>query len=171
MDVALLHDKQLYVTSEQKFYHITEEIANEVVELESTHEEEDTRLLLHAAQSGFKEVVITTEDTDIFLHCQAVSSDTQAQLYHRYKTNTGTRTCFTDTGKVGTAYGTELSKAIHEFHAFTGYDTVSSFAGTGKIAALKLLQKDKTWKIVGTHSNIVPSNGNFPVCIVWMKKW
>ena len=55
-------------------YEITSQAANIVEELNSTQEEADTRLILHAAhvvKSGYKTVVVASEDTDVFLLCLA----------------------------------------------------------------------------------------------------
>lgn len=41
-----------------------------------------------------------------------------------------------------TSLGAETCQALPGFHAFTGCDTVSSFAGHGKISSYKLMQKD-----------------------------
>ena len=66
-----LTGKVLFVTCESDC-EITSQAANIVDELNSTQEEADTRLILHAAhaaRSGYKAVVVASEDTDIFLLC------------------------------------------------------------------------------------------------------
>ena len=62
------------MTCESDCYEITSQAANIVDELNSTQEEADTRLILpaaHAARSGYKAVVVASEDTDVFLLCLA----------------------------------------------------------------------------------------------------
>ena len=56
-----LNDKQLNVTSE----HCTE-----VAVMQTNQEEDDTRIILHAAhaaEEGYGAVVVTTEDTDVMV--------------------------------------------------------------------------------------------------------
>ena len=58
------------MTCESDCYEITSQAANIVDELNSTQEETDTRLIqhaAHAARSGYKAVVVASEDTDVFL--------------------------------------------------------------------------------------------------------
>ena len=67
-----LTGKVLFVTCESDCYEITSQAANIVDEFNSTQEEADTRLILHAghaARSGYKAVVVASEDTDVFLLC------------------------------------------------------------------------------------------------------
>ena len=62
--------KVIFITSEEKCWKITGESVEEVPELASSHEEADTRLLLHAshaAQEGHEAVIAITEDTDVFV--------------------------------------------------------------------------------------------------------
>ncbi len=50
----------------------------EVAGLQSTQEEADTRLRLnerHAARTGSKAVIVTSEDTDVMLLCLALQKD------------------------------------------------------------------------------------------------
>ena len=66
-----LTGKVLFVTCESDCYEITSQAANIVDEFNCTQEEADTRLILHAARSGYKAVVVASEDTDVFLLCLA----------------------------------------------------------------------------------------------------
>ena len=67
-------DRQGHFSCESDRYEITSQAANIVEELNSTQEEADTRLILHAAhaaKSGYKAVAVASEDTDVFLLCLA----------------------------------------------------------------------------------------------------
>lgn len=55
------------MTCVSDYYKITSQAANIVGELNSS-QEDDARLILHAARSGYKAVVVAA-DTDIFLLC------------------------------------------------------------------------------------------------------
>ena len=134
-----LAGKVLFVTCESDCYEITSQAANIVDELNSTQEEADTRLILHAAhaaRSGYKAVVVASEDTDVFLLCLAFKCFIPASMY--VKCGTQTRTRYVSISSVVAAVGGELCKCLIGMHAFTGCDTVSAFAGRGKITALRL---------------------------------
>ena len=67
---AMLQDKQLFVTCESKCYMVNQNTNSEISELESSHEEADTCLILHTAhvaKCGIGSVIIIAEDTDVFL--------------------------------------------------------------------------------------------------------
>ena len=51
-----------------------------------------------------------------------------------------------DITKLGQSLGSGVSDALLGMHAFTGCDTVSAFAGRGKMGALKLLKSDKAYQ-------------------------
>ena len=77
-------NKQLCVTHESKCIRIMKEAVMEVPELACTHEEADTRVILHAyhaACSGFKSVVIVVADTDILVLCTAFKKEINCNLY------------------------------------------------------------------------------------------
>ena len=46
---------------------------------------------------------------------------------------------YKDIGKIASAIGLQVCKALLGLHAFTGCDSVSSFAGIGKVKPLKIL--------------------------------
>ena len=50
---------------------------------------------------------------------------------------------YMDIRKLRAVWGDNLSQALIAFHAFTGCDTVSAFAGRGKTGPLKQLKKDE----------------------------
>eukprot|EP00745_Piridium_sociabile_P027749 TRINITY_DN44663_c0_g1_i3.p1 TRINITY_DN44663_c0_g1~~TRINITY_DN44663_c0_g1_i3.p1 ORF type:complete len:1606 (-),score=395.32 TRINITY_DN44663_c0_g1_i3:590-5317(-) len=138
-----LNGKTMYVTCEETCFRMTDGACVEVPELLSTQEEADTRLLLHAlhaARSGSKAVVITAEDTDVMVICLGLHKDIPCQIYQ--KRGTQNRTRFVDITKLGKALGDSICNSLIGLHAFTGCDSVSAFAGRGKLGALKLLKKD-----------------------------
>ena len=97
---------------------------------------------LHAAEYGYKAVVITAEDTDVLVLCLGFNKNIPCPIYQ--KCGTQNRTRFLDITKIGQSLGSGVSDALLGMHAFAGCDTVSAFAGRGKIGALKLLKSDKT---------------------------
>ena len=64
--------KVLFYTSKEKCWKITGESVEEVPELASSHEEDDTRLLLHAAHAGGRRVIklsLLSQKKQMFLFC------------------------------------------------------------------------------------------------------
>lgn len=142
-----LQEKVLFVTCEQLCFRIAKEQWEEVSELRSSQEEADTRLLLHAlhaAESGYKSVVVTAEDTDVLVLCLGMCKKIPCRMYQ--KCGTKARTRFLDISKLSNALGRSVCKALVGMHAFTGCDTISAFAGRGKITALKQLKSDKAYQ-------------------------
>ena len=142
---AKLEAKVLFVTCEQLCFKITKDQWEEATELKSSQEEADTRLLLHAlhaAESGFKSVVVSAEDTDVLVLCVAVSKRIPCPMYQ--KCGTKNRARFLDITKLSHALGDGVCNALIGLHAFTGCDTVSAFAGRGKMVALRQTRSDKT---------------------------
>ena len=119
----------------------------EVAELQSTQEEADTRFLLqalHAARTGSKTVIITTEDTDGMLLCLAFQEDIHCTIYQ--KSGTQNRTRFVDISKLAWSLADSVCDNIIGLHAFTCYDTVIAFASRGKLSSLKLIKMDITYQ-------------------------
>ena len=127
--------KELYVTCEA--------ISVQVPELCSCQEEADTRLLLHpahAGQNGYDYVVISSEDTDVFVLLLSFSSFIDASLFQ--KCGTRARKILVDISKVVATVGEDLCRALVGLHSFTGCETVSAFAGKGKLGVLKIPKSD-----------------------------
>ena len=89
-----LADKVLYVTLQEKCYKITSTGSEEVEELKSTHEEADTRLLLHALHAslaGHRSLIIVSDDTDVLVLCLSFSAEIQSQIYQKSGTQARTK--------------------------------------------------------------------------------
>ncbi|KAG1673900.1 Kinesin-like protein KIF12 [Nymphon striatum] len=113
-------------------------------ELQSSQEEADTRIFLHcahAASAGFETLKIVSDDTDVFVLCLAFCEEIPSRLFQ--KSGTQARIQYIDINKVANVFGTENCKALLGLHdAITGCDTVSAFAGRGKVNAIKLLKSN-----------------------------
>ena len=143
----MLQGKALYVTCEETCFKMTADEWVEVADLQSTQEEADTRLLLHAlhaARTGSNAVIVTAEDTDVMLLCLAFQKDIPCPIYQ--KCGTQNRTRFVDISKLALSLGDSVCDSLIGLHAFTGCDTVSAFASRGKLNALKLMQRDITYQ-------------------------
>ena len=127
---SMIGQKTLFVTCGQKCWHIGQMGASLVNDLKSSQEEADTRILLHAkhaSNQGYTSVIVVSEDTDVFVLLIAFAKEIPASLYQ--KRGTSTRVRYMDIRKLMAVLGDKLSQALIAFHAFTGCDTVSAFAG------------------------------------------
>ncbi len=102
-----------------------------------THEEADTRMLLHAvdaARKGFKKITLLTVDTDVVVLAIAhVSELGIEELWVAFGTGKNFR--YIPAHEIAKSLGPDKSKALPVLHAFTGCDTVSTFATRGKKTA------------------------------------
>ena len=141
-----LKGKTLFVTAESECWKITEKGSENVAELTSNQGEADTRLLLHAKHAaqgggGYETVAVISEDTDVFVFLLNFSSIINTRLYMRCGSRTRTR--LVDVKGAVQRTGREICEALIGLHSFTGCDSVSAFAGKGKIGALKILKSNE----------------------------
>ena len=133
----------LLVTSKETCTEICEDGVRPREDLRSTQEEADTRLLLHAlyaARKGYRSVVISSEDTDVFILCLAFKSFIPATIY--VKCGTQARTRYISVTQVVEHHGSRMCRCLPGLHAFTGCSSVSAFAGKGKLTAPKLARQN-----------------------------
>ena len=126
---------------------MTSDASSEVDTLFTTQEEVDTRMLLHAnmqLKSLHSSIIISSEDTDVFIICLSFVHNFPCQVY--IKCGTKSRERFVDVKKVAAAVGHDICSALPVVHSFTGCDTVSAFGGKGKVSALKLMQKTRKYQ-------------------------
>ena len=101
-----------------------------------SHEEADTRLLLHAehaAKLGLRKVLIRTVDTDVVLSISLLDRMNAHELWIAFRIGKNFR--YLAVHDIRAALGPDKSAALPFFHALTGCDTVSCFAGHGKKTA------------------------------------
>ena len=142
-----LKDKQLYATCGETCYCLSKNDWHVVEALTSSHEEADTRMLLHAnhaSQNGYRSTVIVSEDTDVMILCLGYSAIINCPLYQ--KCGTQNRTRYINISDLSRVLGDELCNALIGIHAFTGCDSVSAFAGRGKLSAFKLVKGNRTFQ-------------------------
>ena len=94
----------------------------------------------HAAKAGHHSVIIVSDDTDVLVLSLSVSDALPCSLI--LKTGTKSRINYVNISQLVGSLGSNLCKALPGLHAYTGCDTVSAFAGRGKLSALNLLQKN-----------------------------
>ena len=102
-----------------------------------THEEADTRLLLHAAdcaQHGYKKIMLRTVDTDVVVLSTAIFKDLAIdEMWISFGMGKSWR--YIPIQELVTILGPDRAKGLPVFHALTGCDQTSSFAGRGKVTA------------------------------------
>ena len=98
------------------------------------HEEADTRIFLHlenAITCGHTKVLVRTVDTDVVvLAVTAAQRLNLSELWVAFGTGKGLQYLLVH--EIAKVLGPERCKALPMFHAITGCDTVSSFAGRGE---------------------------------------
>ncbi|KAG0723068.1 hypothetical protein GWK47_043326 [Chionoecetes opilio] len=103
-----------------------------------THEEADTRILLHlqdAVQQGYSKVSIRTVDTDVVVLAIASANRLNiSELWIAFGAGKSFR--FIAAHEIAKALGPDRCVALPMFHAFTGCDTVSCFGVRGKKTAM-----------------------------------
>ena len=167
-NLAVIGSKSLFVTDGKKVFNIKDQTVMEIPELESNHEEADTRMVLHAqhASQQYERIVISSPDTDVFVICLSFNPIINADLY--FLTGVKNSRRLIDISAVVGSIDTNLNickspketllKALIGFHSFTGCDTVSAFAGRGKLKPLMLMMKRQDYvdmfASLGTRTNI-----------------
>lgn len=108
-----------------------------------------TRIILHAAhaaEEGYKAVVVVADDTDVSVLCLAFSDDISCPIFQ--KCGTKNRVRYLDIMKLRQRLGDNVCSAMIGLHTYTGCDTVSAFAGRGKLKALKLMMRSELFQKV-----------------------
>ena len=141
----------VYATCMERCVQIKADAVEDIEELMCTQEEADTRLLLHAAhiaQFQYEYIIVHSEDTDVRLLCIAFASQIAVPMYQKCKSST--RTTYIDITSASLIQGESVSKALPGYHAYTGCDSVSCFAGRGKLSGLKLLKCNEAYQSLFT---------------------
>ncbi len=104
------------------------------------HEEADTRMILHSAdgqKSGLSRIMIRTVDTDVLVLAIAnVQKIGIEELWLAF--GVGKHFRYIPAHQIASTLGFNMSVALPFFHALTGCDTVSAFAGRGKPTAFEV---------------------------------
>ena len=147
--INTIKDKELYLTNGNEVIKVVNGICYQQVQLYSNHEEADTRILLHVADASqsYSKCVVASPDTDVFVIMLSVNQYIDAELY--FLTGTQSKKRMISISSVAEYIDTDLNpKSIHRhlllrsligIHSFTGCDTVSSFAGKGKVKPFNLM--------------------------------
>jgi hypothetical protein len=141
-----LGDTSLIVTIGEQCFSITKDDVEKVHELTSSQEEADTRLALHAkhAAGTHRHVIVISEDTDVLLILLALQAEIGARLLLRRGKKNKIR--LIDISRLAIVIGRDECAALMGVHAWTGCDSVSAFAGQGKIKAVNLIRTNDTFR-------------------------
>ena len=124
-------------------YQLSCGVVQPISELESTLEEADTQMLLHslhAARQRFASVVIVSEDTDVLVLLLAFKSFIPSSVF--IKCGSQTRVKYIEVSRIVESVGAIVCRSLPGFHAFSGCDTVSAFAGRGKVVGYRIATRN-----------------------------
>ncbi|KAI4813333.1 hypothetical protein KUCAC02_024665 [Chaenocephalus aceratus] len=119
---------------------VTSAAGIDVSPLQATHEEADTRILLHAADAtmkGFQRLIIQCRDTDVLLLLLVFANQLSQEVWMKAGTAKKPR----DIKVHQITLPNEMLDGLLAFHAITGCDTTSQFTGIGKRTAWKVFQQ------------------------------
>ena len=123
--------------------------ATDLGPLKSTHEEADTRLVLHAVHSRFHTVVVSSRDTGVLL--LLVSHFQRMQYQHLWmKSGTSTKWRYIPIDAVFNKLPSGSASWLLAFHALAGCDTSSYIANH---------TKRSSWKIFKEHHGLLKNLG------------
>ena len=102
-----------------------------------SHEEVDTRIVLHArdaAQAGHSSILMKASDIDIVVICVSLFDDIGAEeLFVEYGTSKNLR--LLPIHEIKRSLGPRRCRGILYFYGLTGGDAITAFVGYGKVAA------------------------------------
>ena len=122
---------------------------SDVEQLQSSHEEADTRIILHAKAAymdGYERIIVSCRDTDVLVLLIHFTGQLSGELWMR----TGTRQEQRYVAVHNIQLTSTMQRNILGYHAVTGCDTVSQPSGHGK---------KTTWKVFQQHGALLDDLG------------
>lgn len=116
--------------------------------------------------------MLCTVDTDILVLAIALARRLQEQQVELWVAmGTGSHLRYTAAREISHSLGSEMSKSLPVFHAFTGCDTVSCFAGRGKKTAFTVWNSypvvtDAFLQLVTTPTPLVSE-----ACMIYLERF
>ena len=142
----------------------------------SNQEETDTRVILylhHAVSLGYKNAVVRSPDTDIFV----------ILLFHAHKiklnifldTGSGKHRKLINISEMAKDFGPEYCSSLLGLYVFTGEDCTIAFEGKGKVAPLRKTREKPplscciptTWRVLVHYSRCNTTVATIHLCDVW----
>ena len=139
---GLLLQMERFSDGDGEIFKIYKDNVIAIPELESNNEEADTRIMLHAqhVSQDFPKNLVLSPDTDVFIICLSFQPVIDAN-YRRFIDIGAVVENIDQNPNLCESSKESLLSAFAGFHSFTGCDTVSAFAGRGKIKPLMLMMK------------------------------
>ena len=144
-DFTSTHNFTLVVALQQQVYELQYgsnllPVRRDVTELNSDHEEADTRMLLHVkhAAETHQNTILWTTDTDVV--AIAIGQNSQISSNILFATGTRLKKRMINLSLMAESLG-PLADHLPALHALTGCDTCSSFYNKGKKTVMKLVRK------------------------------
>jgi hypothetical protein len=114
----------------------------EITDLESTHEEADTKIILHSihqSASSPRGIIVRSSVTDVFLLLMHFTFGIPTKLF--MDAGVGNHRRMIPVSDLAAVHGQQFCEALLGLHAFSGCDSTSSFVRKGKITVLKTLRQ------------------------------
>ena len=114
----------------------------DLIDLTSTQEETDTRVILYALffKNRYKTIKVHSPDSDIFFillnYVHWMEGTTLL-----FDTGKGNKRRVINISEIALSYSEEYRSSLLGLHAFCGCDTTSSFKGKGHVGPIKLIKK------------------------------
>ena len=143
----MLNSKDIYAAYDEECWKISK---NEIIEERSlfTNQEEAARMFFHikdAKSNGYAGTLVISEDTDVFLlGIYAAISFHNSQFI---KNVAEVRSRLVNISAISNVIGKTISGCLPGLHAYIGCDTVSCFAGKGKVKSWKVVQECEKFQL------------------------
>ena len=111
--------------------------------LQATHEEADTRIVLHCIHTNTDQVVVSSRDTDVLILLVAHFASMQCTRLWM-KSGTAKKQKYLPIHDIHQQFQKSELDSLIAFHAITGCDSVSYLAGYGKKTAWKTFKSHPT---------------------------
>lgn len=114
-------------------------LTRDTISLSSSHEEADTRMILHGKDAklrGYQEIHVCSRDTDVLVLLLAHLPSLCPRVF--MVTGTSKKKIYVAVHQI--LITKECQRSLLAFHAITGCDTTSQFAGIGKLSAWNVFQ-------------------------------
>ncbi len=131
--------------------------------------------IAHVSKFDYENAIVASTCTDVMLLCPANCHKISTLIFQRYMYGiTENRVQNIDISFMSNALGTGVCEALLGLHVFTRCDSVSSFAGKGKLSALQLGKKMKSTNIFfsafGITRDVSETVADVHLCSLWCQK-
>ena len=160
--VQIFNIKKFFSACDKECWKVTSTGSTKIYKLSTAQDEADTRMFLYlkmAELEGYQNVVITSKDNGVFVLGVCVASVSNVTISQKH--GTAARSWFVNIPAISNSTGSGLSKCLPGLHAYTSHNTVSAFAGKGKLKSWKLIQKEEknedAFSTLGTEEKVSSS--------------